>query len=404
MILIVGAGVAGVTLARYLKDNGIPFRIFEQQTRYKTQGFGLTLRENTCKKLLPLLGLEEQDFRTRVAVDRKQGLVSPFLVNITTGEKFGAGSFKAGYATQDFRTNRERLRETIVGEVNVEYGHKLQSFASTSDGVEILFENGLRVKGDILVAADGVHSSIRERLLPQCVPQDWDGVMINGSCRFSLDDWNEKINPEMGEFAVYPGFGEQMILACTIYDASWDPVSGYVDVSWGYSRRRRGDEDPLFIAFADRSFDKFRVAEALWNEIETLPKHLMEPFKTIHGDIPIRRDPTIHHQLISLLIPEQDLLEKLTEEKVVFIGDAVHDWSNHAGTAANAAIQDALALGETLLRGGKIGHYYDARYPEWLRSYEKNGEDFQTLHRPMKEWRNMLDGQVVDAGRVGMKL
>lgn len=331
MILIVGAGVAGVTLARYLNDNDIPFRIFEQQTKYKSQGFGLTLREDTCKKLLPLLGLEQQDFRTRVAVDRKQGLSSPFLVNITTGERFGAGSFKAGYATQDFRSNRERLRGIILGEVKVEYGHRLKSFASTSSGVEVLFENGLKVKGDILVAADGVHSSIREKLLPQCVPQDWNGVMINGSCRFSLDEWNQKLEPSIGELAVYPGFGEQMVLACTIYDANWDPVSGYVDISWGYSRRRRGDNDPLFVSFADRSFNKSHVAEALWKELEVLPKQLVEPFKTIHSDLPIRRDPTIHHRLISLLIPEKDLLEKLNEGKVVFIGDAVHDWSNHAG-------------------------------------------------------------------------
>lgn len=76
----------------------------------------------------------------------------------------------------------------------------------------------------------------------------------------------------------------------------------------------------------------------------------------------------------------------------------------HAGTAANAAIQDALALGEALAKGKKLEHYYDERYPEWLRNYEKNGEDFEALHRPMTEWRSMLDNQETNAVRAGLKL
>ncbi|KAF1978542.1 FAD/NAD(P)-binding domain-containing protein [Bimuria novae-zelandiae CBS 107.79] len=404
MILIVGAGIAGVTLARSLESKDIPFRLFDQQTEYKSQGFGLTLREDTTAKLLPLLGLEEQDFRTRVAVDRKQGLSNSFLANTVTGERFGAGAFKAGYATKDFRTNRGRLRGTIMASVKVEYGHKLKSFSSTTSGVKVVFENGVKVQGDVLVAADGVHSLIRETLLPHCVPQDWDGVMINGSCRFSLPEWDAKIKPAIGDSTVYPGFGENMVLACTIYDASWDPVSGYVDVSWGYSRRRRGDDDPLFVSFTDRSFDKSRAPEAFWEEVETLPNGLVQPFKTIFDELGVRRDRTIHHQLVSLLIPKKDLLAKLKEEKVVFIGDAVHNWSNHAGTAGNAAIQDALALGKVLAEQKGLEEYYDERYPGWLKSFERNGADFQVMHRPMREWRELLDRQRTEAVKSAERL
>lgn len=389
--------MAGVTLARSLKSKDIPFRIFDQQSEWRSQGFGLTLREDTTQKLLPLLGWEEQAFRSSVAVDWKKGLSNGFIINTLTNERFSAGSFKASYATKDFRTNRERLRGTIMGDVKVEYGHKLISFNSTPTGVEVVFENGLKISGDVLVAADGVHSSIRQTLLPHCAPQDWEGVMINGTCRFSLGEWNEKIKPEIEDSAVYPGFGDQMILAVTIYDANWDQENGYVNVSWGYSRRKKGDTDPLFVSYQDRSFDKSQAPEAFWNEVRALPKEIVEPFRTIFGELPIRRDRTIHHQLVSLLIPKDDLLSKLLSEKVVFIGDAVHDWSNHAGTAANAAIQDALVLGEILAQRGEMEEYYKERYPIWLKSYQKNGDDFQALHRPMSEWRNLLDRQKLDA-------
>ena len=120
---------------------------------------------------------------------------------------------------------------------------------------------------------------------------------------------------------------------------------------------------------------------------------LVEPFKTIFGEMRERGDRTIHHQLVSLLILKEELLDKLRSDKVVFIGDAVHDWSNHAGTAANAAIQDALALGDVLKKEGAMEEYYEERYPSWLASYDKNGEDFQALHRPMSEWRELLDRQ-----------
>ncbi|KAF3807910.1 FAD-dependent monooxygenase nscC [Colletotrichum gloeosporioides] len=400
MILIIGAGMAGVTLARYLHSHNIPFRIFDQQAHFKNQGFGLTLRSDTTAKLLPLLGLEEDDFATRVAVDRKTGKTNTFLVNLTTGERFAAASFKEGASTRDFRTNRERLRGVIMGDVagRVEYGCKLRSFSSTTSGVRAEFENRMVVEGSVLVAADGVHSLIRTRLLPHCVPQDWDGVMINGMCRFSLPEWEAKIRPHIQDAAVYPGFGDQKILALTIYDANWDPAIGYVDVSWGLSRRRKEGHDPLFVRYGDRSFDKVSAPEAFWDEIEALPpKDLVEPFRTVYEDVRARGDRTIHHQLVSMLIPKDNLLAKLQTDKVVFIGDAVHDWSNHAGTAANAAMQDALALGEVLKGKRRLEEFYEERYPSWLGSYEKNGEDFQTLHRPMSEWRALLDAQ--KAGR-----
>ncbi|OAG07977.1 FAD/NAD(P)-binding domain-containing protein [Paraphaeosphaeria sporulosa] len=404
MILIIGAGMAGVTLARFLSSRNIPFRIFDQQAEFKNQGFGLTLRADTTQKLLPLLGLEEQEFGTSVAVDRRTGRTNTFLADVETGARFAAASFKEGASARDWRTNRERLRGAILGDVagRVEYGCKMASFTRTSSGVRVVFENGMDVEGTVLVAADGVHSSIRSKLLPQCVPQDWDGVMLNGTCRFGVKEWNQKIAPHIGDVAVYPGFADQKVLAITIYDADWDLVEGYVDVSWGYSRRRRVGHDPLFVRYADRSFDKAKAPEAFWDEIAALPAGLVEPFRTVFEGIRERGDRTIHHQLVSLLVPKEDLLEKLHSDRVVFIGDSVHDWSNHAGTAANAAIQDALALGEVLDGKKALEAYYEERYPAWLGSYDKNGEDFQALHRPLKEWKALLDHQKMDREKAQM--
>jgi 2-polyprenyl-6-methoxyphenol hydroxylase-like FAD-dependent oxidoreductase len=44
-VLIIGAGVVGLTLAQGCREAGIPFRIFEQQeaSTERSQGWGLTL-------------------------------------------------------------------------------------------------------------------------------------------------------------------------------------------------------------------------------------------------------------------------------------------------------------------------------------------------------------------------
>lgn len=188
MILIIGAGMAGVTLARYLQSHAVPFRIFDQQDRFKNQNFGLTLCSDTTARLLPLLKVEEHDFGARMAVDRKTGKTNTFLVNLATGERLSVASFEEGVSARDLRTNWERLRGVIMGDVEgmVEYGCKLQSFVSSGFGVRAEFENGMVVEGSVLAAANGVHSLIRSRLLPHRVPQDWDGVMLNGTCRIPL--------------------------------------------------------------------------------------------------------------------------------------------------------------------------------------------------------------------------
>ena len=157
MIIIIGAGITGTTLARYLLTHDISFRIFDQSPEERPQGFGVTLREATFPKLLDLLGIDETSFRRAVAVDRKSGSYPAYGTNIVTGERYSVGPFRAGYS-KDFRCNRERLRSLIRGDVEVEFGWKLVGFSSRGDGVTAEFGNGERVEGSLLVAADGVHS------------------------------------------------------------------------------------------------------------------------------------------------------------------------------------------------------------------------------------------------------
>jgi monooxygenase len=169
MIIIIGAGLSGLSLARYLHAHQISFRIFDQADEQKEQGYGLTLRQDVVEQLVPVLGLSEGVLRTTVAVDRESGIMSTNLMHITTGEKLVAEAFKPEFL-RDFRANRKRLRLTIQGDVNVEFNHKIVSIDVEDRSVLANFANGAQVSGDLLVAADGVHSFselLRTHICPQ---------------------------------------------------------------------------------------------------------------------------------------------------------------------------------------------------------------------------------------------
>jgi monooxygenase len=203
----------------------------------------------------------------------------------------------------------------------------------------------------------------------------------------SIEDFEQKIRPSMGDWCVQLGLGDNLLIAITIYDLNRD--AGYVDISWGYSRRHRGQNDPLFAPYASKH-DKNYTPPELWREIEELPHPLVEPFKYVFGEPAMRANPTIHHQLVSLLIPQDDLSRVLERHKIVFMGDAVHDWTNHAGSAANAAIVDGVTLGVVIAESSNLESYYEQRRTAWQTLYDQNAQDFEALHKPQEEWDRLL--------------
>lgn len=148
MILIVGAGLSGISLVRYLYSHNVPFRIFDQAPAHCFQGFGISLRDQSIPKLLALLDIDEQTFKREVAIDRKLGANPTDIVDAITEEVFPIPKPQYSHsAYRNFRANRERLRRKIQGEVKVEFVHKLIGIQRTDPGVSVEFSNGVRAEG-----------------------------------------------------------------------------------------------------------------------------------------------------------------------------------------------------------------------------------------------------------------
>jgi len=174
MILIVGGGIAGLGLATALSGRGIPCELVERDSSWKTVGAGITLYPNGLRAL-EMLGLADAVRQQGVAVETVRTLTAQGrLVAESPGESWpGIGSSVAIY--------RPRLQEILreaASEISVRMGvspDRVSDQQEGSDGVLVDFSDGSSGRYEIIVGADGIHSSIRESCFAPASPSRYTG-------------------------------------------------------------------------------------------------------------------------------------------------------------------------------------------------------------------------------------
>lgn len=167
-ILIIGAGVSGLTLAQACRKNSIPYRIFERDESavHRSAGWGLTIHWAlpTFKSLLldDIVARLPETYVNRAAVEAGEKGSFTFY-ELSTG--------KARWqvpAAERIRVYREKLRMLLLSDLNVEWSKTLTSINLVDDGVEATFVDGSSEVGSMVVGCDGAKSLVRRILQPQC--------------------------------------------------------------------------------------------------------------------------------------------------------------------------------------------------------------------------------------------
>ncbi|EIN10427.1 FAD/NAD(P)-binding domain-containing protein [Punctularia strigosozonata HHB-11173 SS5] len=162
-VLIIGAGLVGLTIAQGLKHRGIRATVFERDTDGgRSQGWGLTIHWG-LKALEHLLPSELFDQLDTCQVD-------PSLRANEGGYLFldgrdGSPIISMPSGKRRIRANRQRLRELLLTGIDVKHGKRFNNFEVTSDGVRAYFVDGTCAEGTLLVGADGNNSVVRKQLL-----------------------------------------------------------------------------------------------------------------------------------------------------------------------------------------------------------------------------------------------
>lgn len=324
-VLIVGAGIGGLTLALALQHAGIRVSIYEQAAALGEVGAGLTLASNATLILRHLgLGTVLKD----LGVVPEQGAVKHYrtgrtLVDIPRGatqvERFGAPYCQI---------HRNDLHQAMVAAVRsadrdcLHLGCTLEDFGQDGSGVTALFASGGTARGDVLIGCDGIRSTVRTRLFGLEAPRFTGYVAWRGLVPM-----------------------ERLSAALVVPDSAVWIGPGHFLTRY---KIRRG-ELLNYIAIARTS----SWVEEGWSVPSTVESLLAEfrDFEPAARSILMATPPD---QCFKWGIFDRDPLPVWGRGRVTLLGDAAHPTTPFLGQGAAMALEDALVLARALAAAGTV--------------------------------------------------
>ncbi|MCW6038398.1 FAD-dependent urate hydroxylase HpxO [Spirulina subsalsa FACHB-351] len=157
-IIIIGAGIGGLTAGIALQQAGYQVQVYERVQELRPVGAGISLWSNGVK-VLNCLGLGE-------AIANIGGRMNVMEYRTAQGELLNHIPLQpliAQVGQRPYPVARRDLQEMLLtgygGEIKL--GHDCIGVEEDEGGVTAIFANGERDRGDLVVAADGIRSVLR---------------------------------------------------------------------------------------------------------------------------------------------------------------------------------------------------------------------------------------------------
>ncbi|MDB5880404.1 MAG: xlnD 2 [Ramlibacter sp.] len=316
-VIVVGAGLGGLTAAASLAQRGIEFTLLEQSSQLGEIGAGVQLAPNAMK-VLRALGLEQRaadaGFEPDAHVIRnwKTGQVlarTPYKGVLSS--TFGAAYY--GYHRADLH---EILRSAVPGDA-LRLGAKCTDVRSDGEQVTVTLADGTQLTADAVIGADGIHSAVRGALFGREEPRFtgnacWRGMTPTSALAPGLFD------PDM---TVWFGPGASVVHYYIRGGTMVNWVAAFESDEWAQeSWNSEGSRDEMLARFADWNP---AIVSMLANSDRYLKWGLFD------------RDP----------------LPQWSKGRTTLMGDACHPMLPYLAQGACMAIEDGYAVAEALDQG-----------------------------------------------------
>ncbi len=310
-VLIIGAGIGGLTAGLALRRVGYEVEIFERTHQIRPAGAGISLWSNGVK-VLNTLGLGKhlaalggQMNRMEYRSHRDEILSQINLLPLI--EKVGQRPYPIA------RTDLQALLFEAVGAERIHLGYNCQRVEQDDHSITAWFEDGTQATGDLLIGADGIRSTLRQYVLEQAISPRYAGyVNWNGLVEAS-DDLCDRDN-----WVLYVGEGKR---------ASMMPV--------GHNRFYFFFGCPMSAGTTVAPTDRTAELKQIFGGWPDPVQRLM-----------VRLDRVTVNRLE---ICDLDPLERFVRGRVALLGDAAHATTPTLGQGGCQAIEDAEVLTRYLI-------------------------------------------------------
>jgi FAD-dependent urate hydroxylase len=327
-VLVVGAGLAGLALARALRQVGSEPEVIDRAAAWEVAGTGIYLPANGARALRAL-GLE------RAVADRgaeigRQRVLDPrgrALVDVDLHRFWGdVGPCLA--------LHRAELHQVLREGVAVALGTGVRALERVDGPVQVTFDDGRQDSYDLVVGADGLRSTVRRLTVDDRPPvpvgqHSWRFVT---ACPPEITAWSVLLGPRSSFLTIPIGQGR---------------VYCYADVLTGPGGPGPGG-DPA-----------------------ALPR---ERFAGFAAPVPELLDQLQDQTQVHAAPIEQVAAERWGRGAVVLVGDAAHAMSPNMAQGAALAFEDALVLAACLAQAGSVAEalagFVARRHPRasWVRA------------------------------------
>jgi FAD-dependent urate hydroxylase len=157
-VLVVAAGVGGISVARGLLRDGHRVTVFERRPDADAGGGAVTIWSNG-ETVLAQLGVDMDGAGQPLSTVRVVTSTGHRLVNLDLDAI--VNRLGAPVRMVPRRVLLERLLDGFPAD-RIRYNARVVDVVSTPDGVQVEFEDGSSAEGDLLIGADGLHSKVRD--------------------------------------------------------------------------------------------------------------------------------------------------------------------------------------------------------------------------------------------------